>query len=438
MSSALSIVGEFAGLPHSTEAELEVLGAVLVDPASITAVIESGITAEDFYVERNAILWRAMLACYEADGVCDPVQLPQRLRDSGEWERSGAAPNLSRLMDRGGYVGHVPMYAATVMEKARLRRLIEAARSVEAECMAVGAMFDDARAHADAVMLSAMRQDVAGHVVGSVEAMERTFNPERVLGKTATGIRALDMKVGGLPAGRITIVGGRPGMGKSSFAVGMVAFHLRADVPPPMLFVSAEMEVEEIHGLLLAELSGHTYDEVLAMIRSGMHSDALVKARQRIENADLTTDEASAPTVADIVRRARAMADRPRGLEILVIDHWQNLTHKRERGEDSTVPAQERGIAALREFAKDARCTVVLLSQLNKAAENKQPTMADVRWCDKLVQDAGAVIFPHRPEYRDGEIGRGDEAAVIVVDKYRGAATGAVKVTWQGSRRRYV
>lgn len=429
---------EDTGPESSVFAEKEVLAALLCSPVRVADALAAGLGESDFYLERHALIWRAMVHLYDRDGAFDPVVLVQQLRDAGHWDRIGGAGEMQRLLDRMGTDSQLTKYVGIVVEKASMRRLIETVRDVEAECFRAGVTYEHARQFADDRLLSAVRQDVAEHVVGSEESMDRTLTPGRLKKRIPSGIVALDMLTGGLPEGKVTVVGGRPGMGKSSFGVGVVAHHLALDVPTSVYFVTAEMPLEEVHCLLLAALSGRTFDDVAEQIECGKLTGDVEEAVQRIRHSQMVTDESSAPTPLEIVRRAKVIADGPRGLKLLVIDYWQNLTHKRERGEDSTIPAQERGIHALTVFAKDTGCVVVLLTQLTKAAENRRPSMADVRWCDKLVADAGMVIFPHRPRYRDGERSWTTEPAEIAVDKNRGGPTGVANVTWEGERRRYV
>ena len=117
----------------------EVLAAVLVDPRCAAVAIEAGLTAADFYLASHATLWRHVAALSASQAGWDEVVLVQRLKDAGDWERIGCAPMISGLLDRVGSVAQLASYAAVVRSKADLRRMIEAARDVEAAALAVGA-----------------------------------------------------------------------------------------------------------------------------------------------------------------------------------------------------------------------------------------------------------------------------------------------------------
>lgn len=427
-----------ASMPSDIDAEAEVLGAVMSDPTCMPVVIETGIQVADFYLERNAVIWRAMLACYEADGVADPVRLVARLKATGNWERAGEAPHLSRLLDRGGYVGHVPLYAETVMDKARLREIIEAARDIEAASMGVGAEPDAIRALVERRFLAATRVDEANTLRHSSESLEEVLSGQRMVNRLATGFDLFDSSTGGLNAGFITVIGARPSHGKSSLLRQIVAAGMKAKVPRRQFVFSTEVLHAMYMHQLAAELVGMHPDALTSDLRNGVYIDGMEEATSMLRDGPLWCDESQGPTPADIVRRIRSLADKNGPPDLVAIDHWHQLVHPAKGGKRESE-AQREGSEMLRRLAKEMGFSLVIAAQLNREGDHGRPSSRHIRECDALVEAAAQIVMPYRPHFDASNPSReAYENAELVVTKNRFGKVGVVNCRWNGGLNRYV
>lgn len=427
-----------SGMPHSLDAEREVLAAVLVDPRSAAVALDAGLTTADFYLASHATLWGHIAALSDSQAGWDEVQLVQRLKDGGDWERIGGAPTISALLDRVGTCAHVASYVETVREKADLRRMIEAARDIEAAALAVGAVPAEVRELAEVRMLGAMRADADEAMALAGDVLDEVLSPRPLVMRLKTGVGPLDAAVGGMPRGYITTIPARPAMGKSSLLRQTIAHGVVSDPPRRQVVFSLEMSRFEVLRLVLAEMVGMTSRELEEALGSGAYISGMEEADRRMRNAPLWVDESGVVTADDIVRRVRAIADINGPPDVIAVDHFHLLAHGRgsqERGDE----APTRTAHTLRALAKDTGAAVVVLAQMTKAGgRNGRPALEEIHGSDGLATDSALVVSPWRPEYREGApASETPERAELVVTKARFGGTGVIPCQWHGRRTRY-
>lgn len=426
-----------AGMPHDAIAELEVLAAVLIDPSCLDTALECGMAAAKFYNSQNAALWSLITDIRKERGTYDEVLLVSAMReDTARADRCGGIGHFGALLDRRGTTAHLPGYCALVDEKYRLRMVIEAARDVEAAAFVIGADPAEVEAVAEARILAAMRADAKSTMVDIGDLMDRVWSGAPVVVTERTGVAKLDMAIGGLNRGYMTIIPARPSMGKSSLARQIVAHGVMQDVPRRQQIFSLEVPRETFASLLAAELLGMGSRDMESALKRGQFLAAREDVDARMRFSPLRIDDSPMPTVADVIRRVRSDADKFGRPDVVLIDHWHLLSHPRIAN-DREDTAQERGSRALRALAKELDTCLVVLAQLTKAGAGI-PTMEDIRECDALAQDAAQIIAPYRPKFRSGEVARADEEALLVVIKNRYGPTGHVNCQWNGRLTRYV
>lgn len=426
-----------AGMPNDPTAELEVMAAVLVEPSCLDTALECGMASAKFYNTQNAALWALITDIRKERGTYDEALLVSAMRaDAARAERCGGMGHFSALLDRRGTSVHLPEYCAVVDEKYRLRRVIEAARDVEAAAYVIGADPAEVEAVAEVRMLAAMRADAKSTMVDLGDLMDRVWTGAPIVTTARTGVEKLDMAIGGLNRGYMTIIPARPSMGKSSLARQIVAHGIMQDVPRRQQVFSLEGPKETFASLLAAELLGMGSRDMEAALKRGQYIAAREDVDARMRFSPLRIDDSPSPTVADVIRRVRSDADKYGRPDVVLIDHWHLMTHPRIAN-DREDTAQERGSRALRALAKELDTCLVVLAQLTKAGAGI-PTMEDIRECDALAQDAAQIIAPYRPKFRSGEVARADEEALLVVIKNRYGPTGHVNCNWNGRLTRYV
>ena len=384
--------------PHSLEAEQSVLGALLIDRTAWDQVADI-VTTEDFYRPDHRLIFEALGELVAAGRAADVVTVSEQLERRGRLTDAGGLAYLGTLAGDTPTAANARSYAQIVRERALLRRLIEAGREIASSVFsdeglsarelvdrAEGLVFEIAeqgvRTGSGAVRVSALLPPLIDKID------EWHSHPDKLRG-LATGFTDFDNKTGGLRAGDLIIVAGRPSMGKTTLAVNMAEF---AAVSPEskasVAIFSMEMPAEQLVTRMLASI-GHV---PLNSIRSGRISDddwvRITAATGQLSEARIFIDESPALTPTDLRARARRLK-REHGLDLVVVDYLQLMQVPGTKENRATEIAEiSRGLKAL---AKELAVPVIALSQLNRAVEQrneKKPVMSDLRECvtgDTLV-----------------------------------------------------
>lgn len=419
--------------PHNLEAEESLIGAMLLSRDAISAAIERcGVT--DFYKPSHAQIFSAITSIYNRAEPADAVTVAEELRRAGALEDIGGAAVLVALQSNTPAISNASRYASIVEEHALLRRLIGVANEI-AE-LGYG-LPDDVTAAVDQaetmVFEVAQRRTVDSVAPISylldqtLDRLEQLIDRGEEITGVPTGYTDLDRLLAGLQPSNLVVVGARPSMGKTAFALG-AAVHA-ALTGLPVLFFSLEMSHLE---LAQRVLSAEARVDATRM-RNGrlLNTDytKVTNAISRLSAAPLHIDDNPNVTVMDIRARARRMKSRE-GLGLVVVDYLQ-LMSGRNSAENRQVEISEisRGLKIL---ARELNIPVVALSQLSRTLESradKRPMLADLRESGAIEQDADVVMFIYRDELYNRETAeRG--SAQIIVSKHRSGPTGSVELAF--------
>ena len=439
-----SLSGGDAALPHALEAEREVLAAVLVDPACMDTVLEAELSAEDFYLERHGLMFEAMKHLYETSGIIDEVTVAQRLKDMGSWERAGGARTLAGLLDRAGRTPHLSQYCAIVSEKAMVRRMIEAARSIESkgltETADVAEFLDQAERSVFAVLEHRVQTNlrpISDVVRGAIEQISAAFDSDGNITGIGTGFRDLDAKTHGLQRGDLVVIAARPAMGKTSFVLNLAANAALKHEASVAIF-SLEMPAEQLASRILA--SEARID--LSRLRGGYLSDddwpKLTRAADEITQARIWIDDTPGITPAAVRAKCRRVARR-QGLDLVIIDYLQLMSGgDRSQSREQEISYISRSLKGL---AKDLGAPVIALSQLNRGPENRtdhRPMLSDLRESGAIEQDADIVGFLFREEVYNKELEESQRGtAEFILAKHRNGPIGIVKLKFWAAYTRF-
>ena len=419
--------------PHNLEAEESLIGAMLLSRDAISAAIER-CGAADFYKPSHAQVFSAITSIYNRAEPADAVTVAEELRRAGVLEDIGGAAVLVALQSNTPAISNASRYAAIVEEHALLRRLIGVANEI-AE-LGYG-LPDDVTAAVDQaetmVFEVAQRRTVDSVAPISylldqtLDRLEQLIDRGEEITGVPTGYTDLDRLLAGLQPSNLVVVGARPSMGKTAFALG-AAVHA-ALTGLPVLFFSLEMSHLE---LAQRVLSAEARVDATRM-RNGrlLNTDytKVTNAISRLSAAPLHIDDNPNVTVMDIRARARRMKSRE-GLGLVVVDYLQ-LMSGRNSAENRQVEISEisRGLKIL---ARELNIPVVALSQLSRTLESradKRPMLADLRESGAIEQDADVVMFIYRDELYNRETAeRG--SAQIIVSKHRSGPTGSVELAF--------
>ncbi|MBE6778454.1 MAG: replicative DNA helicase [Ruminococcaceae bacterium] len=427
------------GLPYSMEAEQSVLGAVLVEPDSINEIADK-LRPEEFYLPEHRAIYQVMLQKMIENKRIDFVTVLEDLKSEGYFASEEGKNYLLKLANAVPFIANLQNYAAIVREKYEARCLIKAAQKITEEAM-------DASADHSKLLDSAeqriydIRQgrQIGGLVhirdalVSSFDTLKKLTSDERSLYVgIPTGISSLDEVTTGLNRSDLIIVGARPGMGKTSFALN-IARNVALQQNRTVAFFNLEMSCEQMVNRLLSSEARVSSKKLRTGLLSVEEWGRLSAASSSLCNAPIYLDDTASITVPEMKARLR----RIKNLGFVVIDYLQ-LMHSARRI-DNRVQEVSEITRSLKIMAKELQVPVMVCAQLSRGTEkqggNHRPALADLRESGSIEQDADQVLFLYRSEYyNNGQSDPNDtpDTSEIIVAKNRHGDLRTVPVAWSG------
>lgn len=425
-------------LPYNLEAEIGVLGSMVLLPDSCDDVINV-CQADDFYDPAHQCLFSHIVDMHSNGSKFDITLLRERLISANDYEKVGGAGYLAKIFTAVANAAHATYYAKIVREKALTRNIIHTCNGILNHAYDASIDSDSQLAFAEQEIFAIGEKRQANNVVEAYQAMhmaldrlDQRMQGQQIEGTIDTGFTDIDKLTGGLHAAELVILAARPSMGKTAFAMN-IAEYVSIVSQLPVLFVSLEMSaIELIERLLcsLARVNGHR-------LRNGSltaeEKKRFVDQATRNSKAPLLIDDSPSRTVAQIAATARRIKKRQAALGLIVIDYLQLI-----EPDNSSDPRQEQVAKIARRLkglARELQVPVLCLSQLNRQAEDSKehrPRLSHLRESGAIEQDADVVMFVHREEYYLR--GEAKEAvagqAQIIVEKQRNGPTGEVELSW--------
>lgn len=424
--------------PHDIHAEIQVLGSIMRDP-DLADDLADLLHPDDYYRRAHADLHR-LLAGMHASGqhTGDPHLVQRAVIAAGHHGKIADGIYLADMW-QAGFPAQARHYAQIIATNAAARRLIEVGVTAGQAGRAPG--FDPAEA-VDVVQrrLDEVTRAATANVpplIGPLaeDALHRIDNPEAAEPGIPTGLPDLDEVYAGHAPGRITVIGARPGSGKTTVGL-QFARYAAIELGLPALFVTLEMTRDEIADRVLA---AEAQVELGRILRGGLTAydrTCLAEAADRVKAAPLYIDDTPHVGLGHLRHRAKTL-QRGGGLSLLVVDYLQLMQTGRADNRQQQVAELSRGLKLL---AKELSIPVLLLSQLNRASaqrSDKKPALSDLRESGAVEQDADTVLLLHRDELYEPESQRPGQLDVIVA-KNRHGTTREVPVGWQGEYARVV
>jgi replicative DNA helicase len=421
--------------PSAVEAEMSLLGAMLIDPQVIGDVVMLIRNADAFYKPANGILYEAAVKLYDETSTLDVVQLHRKLVDAGTLEAIGGLGYLTELANAVPSAANAMRYAEIVKEKAAIRMLIEAAGEI---------LYDAYHSNekAQAVLEAAEQKIFEIAQQGETRQAEQLHilldEAMRIIeesdGKPITGVPTgftkLDEMTAGFQRGEMIIIAARPSMGKTALALNIAEQMAMRGFGVGVF--SLEMGRQQLVQRLLASRSAVSSDR----IRKGMLSKDdfrnLIKACDELHDVPIFIDDTPGLTLLQMRAKARRMKAR-HDIQAIVIDYLQLMSAGgRVESRQVEISSISRGVKAM---ARELNVTVMCLSQLNRSPEQREghrPRMSDLRESGSIEQDADVVAMLHREDYYHQ--GQDDYAesnvAELILTKQRNGPTGTVELTW--------
>jgi len=421
------------------EAEQSVLGGLMLDDQSWFDLIEV-VTATDFYRTQHQIIFDAMNELAADDAPLDAVTVSERLSSKGLLEKAGGISYLAELCESTLGASNVLAYGKIVRERSVLRQLIGAANQI-----ADSAFTPDGRdantllelAEQSVFQIAENRlkdsgpEKVAPLLIKAVEKVEFLHGSKGALTGQASGFADLDRMTTGWQASDLVIVAARPSMGKTAFAVNMVEHAVMTG--GSVLVFSMEMPSEQIVMRMLSSLGRIDQTRLRTGDLKDEDWDRFASAVSQLKDKRLYIDDTAALTPGEVRSRARRVARETGGLDLIMVDYLQLMrTAKDSENRATEISEISRSLKAL---AKEMKCPVIALSQLNRQLESrpdKRPMNSDLRESGAIEQDADVILFIYRDEvYNENSEDLG--IAEIIIGKQRNGPIGKVRLKFTGN-----
>jgi replicative DNA helicase len=425
-------------LPRDDRAEKAVIGSVLLSRRSVDDVA-AALTPGDFYLPAHVAIWSAVRHLAGESLPVDPITLPAELERRGDLDRVGGLAYLHSCAAIAPTPAEALTYARIVREKADNRRLIERGRRI----VSLGYSGDGYASNLTAAQAAILDLDAttdadSGRWIGDIleQVMEDAENGGEAV--PTLGWPYLDMP--GLPCGRMSIIAGRPGQGKSTAGLD-VARHAAIHLGLPVAFFSLEMSHAEVGARCAAAEAGIPLPHIQKGEMTAQDWERWARRMGLVLDAPLYVDDFPRADPGYIRSVARRLTREKGPLGLVVVDYLQLM-------EDSGAPATKSRQQTVSDFSRAltimakelATPPVLALAQLNRGPEqrtDKKPAMSDLRESGSLEQDASMVVLLHRPDAYEKESPRAGEVDFIVA-KNRGGPIDTVTLASQLHYSRFV
>ena len=429
--------------PSSIDAEMSVVGSMLMDRDAITEAVEI-LTKEDFYHRQYGLMFEAIRELYVEDRPVDLVTVRDRL------QRDGAPPEMQTADFLRDLLGAVPTsvnarsYAEIVRDKAILRRLIKASEEIVQKCYEGSEDTEDILNDTEKTLFELIKAKGAADYTPIddvvVEVMQRIQEASQLkdhITGVPSGFTDLDYMTTGFQPSDLILIAARPSMGKTAFVLNILEYVAIKKNRPCMVF-SLEMSSSQLVNRMLSMDSGVDAQS----IRSGKLSDSdwprLIDSADRVGGSNIIIDDTPGISVPELRSKCRK-AKLEKGLDLIIIDYLQLMSGNSRKNDNRQQEVSEIS-RSLKALAREMECPVIALSQLSRACElraDKRPMLSDLRESGAIEQDADIVMFLYRDEYYEPDSDKKGEAEVIIA-KQRNGPIGTVVLNWQAATTRFV
>ena len=429
--------------PQNIEAEESILSAILLDNNTLFEVLEI-LSPEDFYRSVHQKIFTSIAELFAKNEPVDLVTLTNILREKDWLEKAGGATYIANLVDTAPLAVNAQHYAKIIHDKACLRRLIEKTNTITRRCFEDRGDVDNVIDFAESSIFEISENKIKpafypiGKLIeGNIDALEERQGNKTLVTGIATGYTKIDELTAGLQKSDLIILAGRPGMGKTAFALN-IAKNAAVDDNIPVAIFSLEMSKEQ---LSLRMLSSEARIDSSRLRRGFITQDDWIKitdAAGVLSQAPIFIDDSPNITTLEIRAKSRRLK-MENNIGLIIIDYIQ-LMKSRGFAERRELEVSEIS-RSLKALAKELDLPVVALSQLNRKLEersDKRPQLADLRESGALEQDADIVAFIYRDElYNRDENNPNRGKAEIILAKQRNGPTGSSTLTFLDTYTRF-
>jgi replicative DNA helicase len=430
--------------PHNLDAEMSLLGAILIDEEVLSDVTDK-VKSDDFYEKRHQLIFAAILRLFEQHRPVDLLTLSDELEKKDNLEVVGGSSYLNELTNYVPTAANAAAYAELVAQRAVRRRLIKASSDIAEMAYKEDSNTQEILERAEAELFSvsdtSLKQDLVSLEQILTESFDRIEELHRDRGKLRgirTGWRDLDNLTAGLQRSDLLIVAARPAMGKTTLVTNL-AYNVAAKEKQSVLFFSLEMSKEQLVDRMLADASGVDAWNIRTGNLSDDDFEKLSTAMGEMAEAPIYIDDTPGLTVLEMRTKARRQAhSHPLGL--IIVDYLQLMQGSSRGGEFNRVQEVSEISRGLKLIARELNVPVIGLSQLSRSVENRNPQipqLSDLRESGSIEQDADLVAFIYREAYYNPDTER-QNITDLIIAKHRNGPTGRIELYFHPERLRFM
>lgn len=421
--------------PHAEEAEVSILGAMMLSKSSITTAIEI-LHRDDFYFEAHRLIYDAILNLYNKNEPADLITVSSSLDKANRLKEVGGLSYLGQLTAASGAISNTEAYCQIVKEKAILRALIEAGGQIVADGYSdseeVGAIIEKAEKSIFDITQGSQRnglihiKEVLFETFANME--ERAQNPGGLTGLT-TGFIDMDRKLSGLQKSDLILLAARPSMGKTALMVN-IATNAALKGGASVAMFSLEMSRHQLSQRIISSIAHVDLMKIISGDLNEQEWEKVIDTMPFLSDMALTIDDTAGISPLEVKAKCRRLKAE-KGLDLIVIDYLQLMElGGRSDSRQQEISAISRSLKAI---AKELDVPLIALSQLSRAPElraDHRPILSDLRESGAIEQDADVVLFLYRDDYYDPESEKQNTGEVIIA-KHRNGPTGTVELMFK-------
>ncbi len=430
--------------PQSIEAEMALLGSIMLRPEAIYDVMDIIVPAS-FYSERHRMIYETMLELMSKRSPIDVLSLSSRLSEKSILEQIGGARYLTELVGTVPSAANVEHYGHIVQKKHMMRSLIEAGEEIEAlgydEEKEIDEILDSAEKKMFELSTSSTQhkfQELKGLLGESFERIDQLHKNKQEIRGVPTGFREMDARLAGLQKSDLIILAARPSMGKTSLALD-IARQAAVEHNIPVGIFSLEMgSAQLVERMLASESSVDSWKIHTAQGIQESDFDKMRDALDTLSKAPIFIDDQPGNNIMKMRSVARRLK-MEKGLGLIVVDYLQLMVPTQSKNNDNMVMQVTEISRSLKQLARELKVPVLALSQLSRAVEQRggEPRLSDLRDSGSIEQDADVVMFIHREDKINKDSDRPNIAKIIIA-KHRNGPTGEFELYFDEKRTRFL
>lgn len=419
-------------MPHSTESEQSVLGAMMMDSQAIASVTEI-LTGEDFYNKQYGIIYDAMVELSASGRPVDLITLQNLLKEKDVPPEVSSLTYVKDFLDTVPTSANAKYYANIVKEKAVLRKLIRANDDISSMCYSGKEKLDDILDTAEKRVYDVVQRRGSSEftpieevVMNALTTIEKASKVKGTVTGVPTGFQDLDYKTAGFQPSDLLLIAARPAMGKTAFALNIALNAAIRDNKKVALF-ELEMSKESLVNRLFAMESKVNAQKIRTGDLSAAEWTSLSEGATEIAKSNIVIDDNASITPAELRSKCRKLK-LEKGLDLVIIDYLQLMTTGKENRQQEVSDISR----SLKLLARELNVPVVALSQLSRKVEertDKRPMLSDLRESGAIEQDADVVMFLYREDYYKKDTENTNVTEVIIA-KQRNGPIGTVNLLW--------